>query len=173
MTAMMALQPPEEAVLDEPRRAVRASHAMAAGVTKRQRRVAPSVQEQQDLFTGGQGLTDRGDQRWREKALSRRLVAAQIDRLNDRQQRATVTIGKVDAVVTLVLDIGERFERRCCRDENDGNAGERAAHHGHVAGVINYAVLLLEGAVMLLVDDDEAEFGKRREQCRACADHDP
>src|SRR5258708_35901103 len=39
--------------------------------------------------------------------------------------------------------------------------------------MIDDAVFLLEGAVMLLVDDDEAEFGKGQEQGRARADHHP
>ena len=34
-----------------------------------------------------------------------------------------------------------------------------AAHHGHVAGVIVNAVLLLVGLVVLFIDDDEAEIG--------------
>ncbi len=76
MTAMMTLQPPEEAVFDEPGRAVRTLHAMAAGMAERQRRVTPSVEEQQSLFTGGHGLADRVEQRRGKKTLSRRLVAA-------------------------------------------------------------------------------------------------
>ena len=45
------------------------------------------------------------------------------------------------------------------------------AHHRHVAGVIMRAVLLLVGLVVLLIDDDQAEFGVGQEQRRARADH--
>ena len=48
----------------------------------------------------------------------------------------------------------------------------RRAHHGHVAGVIGDAILLLVGAVVLLIDDDEAELRKGQEQRRARADND-
>ncbi len=40
------------------------------------------------------------------------------------------------------------------------------AHHRHVAGVVEDAVLLLVGGIVLLVDDDQAELAKRQEQRR-------
>ncbi len=46
-----------------------------------------------------------------------------------------------------------------------------AAQHRHVAGLVDDAVLLLEGALMLLVDHDQAEIGIGQEQSRAGADH--
>src|SRR3546814_17839341 len=48
-----------------------------------------------------------------------------------------------------------------------------AAHHRHVAGVVDHALFLLVRAVMLLVDDDEPEIGIGQEQCRPRADHHP
>ena len=46
------------------------------------------------------------------------------------------------------------------------------AHHRHVARVINDAVLLLVGAFVLLVDDDEPKVGEGQKQRRARADDD-
>ena len=47
-----------------------------------------------------------------------------------------------------------------------------AAHHRHVAGIVEDAVLLLVGRVVLLVDDDQSELVERQEQRRARAgDH--
>ena len=48
-----------------------------------------------------------------------------------------------------------------------------AAHHRHVAGIVEDPVLLLVGGVVLLVDDDQAELLERQEQRRACARHHP
>ncbi len=45
-----------------------------------------------------------------------------------------------------------------------------AAHHRHVARGIEDAILLLVGEVVLLIDDDEAEFAERQEQRGARAD---
>ena len=45
-------------------------------------------------------------------------------------------------------------------------------HHGEIPRVVAKAVLLLEGAVVLLVDDDDAEVVKRGEHSGAGADQD-
>ena len=46
------------------------------------------------------------------------------------------------------------------------------AHHGHVAGVIVHALVLLVGLVVFLVDDDQPEIRVGKKQRRARADHD-
>ena len=71
------------------------------------------------------------------------------------------------------IGVDPRLDRRRRRGEDDGEAGEMAAHHRHVAGIVEDAVLLLVGEVVLLIDDDEAEIGEGQEQRRARADHDP
>ena len=87
MAAMMAHQPAEQAMLDQPGGAVRAFEPMAALPAKRQRRVAPAIEEQHGLLARHQRLRDRGDQRWRQEALSARPVVPEIDQLDRRQAR--------------------------------------------------------------------------------------
>ena len=48
--AVMAIEPPAEAVLDQPRRALRTFDAVPAGAAQRQRRIAAPVEEQQRLL---------------------------------------------------------------------------------------------------------------------------
>ncbi len=60
---MMALQPPEIAVLNQPGCAVRTLHAKTAGIAQCQWRIAPTVQEQQRLLAL-QRLVDCAFQRW-------------------------------------------------------------------------------------------------------------
>ena len=52
-----------------------------------------------------------------------------------------------------------------------GACAEAGADHRHVAGVVDDAFLLLEGGLVLLVDDDQAEVGERQEQRGAGADN--
>ena len=59
------------------------------------------------------------------------------------------------------IDLG--LNRRCRRGEHDRDVGATRANHGHVAGVITHAVLLLVGRIVLLIDDDEAELGVGQE----------
>ena len=54
--AMVAVEPLAEAMLDQPRRALRAFDAVAAGAAQRQRRIAAAVQKQQRLLRLGQRL---------------------------------------------------------------------------------------------------------------------
>ena len=62
------------------------------------------------------------------------------------------------------------LHRRRRRAEHDHRAGLARAHHGDVARVIPRRLLLLVGAVVLLVDDDQAEAGDGREDRGAHAD---
>ncbi len=69
------------------------------------------------------------------------------------------------------LDVGDGFEARGGRDQDGGGVAQAGADHGHVAGVVDDAVLLLERGLVLLVDHHEAEVGERQEQRGAGADH--
>ena len=90
MAAMMALQPPEIAMLDQPGRAVRAFDTMAAGIAERQRRITPPVQEQQGLLSGGQGFLHRLLQPAADPATTRRAVVAHVHDLHRRQFGGTI-----------------------------------------------------------------------------------
>ena len=41
-----------------------------------------------------------------------------------------------------------------------------AAHHGHIAGIVENPVFLLVGRVMFFINDDQAEFAERQEKRR-------
>ena len=88
MAAMMADERAAKAMLDQPRRAIRALKAMAAGAAESQRRIAAAVEEQQRLFAARQSLLDAGDQAGRQPAPARRPLAAQIDGGEPRQRRS-------------------------------------------------------------------------------------
>ena len=66
----------------------------------------------------------------------------------------------------------QAFQRGCGRAEDNRNVFLAGAYQRQVAGVIAQAFLLFIGAVVLLVDDDQAGVFHRREQGRAGADDD-
>jgi hypothetical protein len=68
MAAMVAGEPRRQAMIDHPRRAVRALEAVAAIAAERQRRIAAPVEEQQRLLLGAPASRERLDQRRREPA---------------------------------------------------------------------------------------------------------
>ncbi|MPM68295.1 hypothetical protein SDC9_115226 [bioreactor metagenome] len=65
------------------------------------------------------------------------------------------------------------LQRRRGRAEHHRGLFELAPHHRHVPGGIARRFGLFVGAFMLLVDHDQTEVGKRGEQRRTGADHDP
>ncbi len=75
VAAMVANQPPLEAVIDQPGVAVRARHAVAAGVAQRQRREAAAVEEQQRLLAALERDLHRFGQSRRDEASARRPLA--------------------------------------------------------------------------------------------------
>jgi hypothetical protein len=68
--------------------------------------------------------------------------------------------------------VGPAFERRRRRTEDDFDGALAGTEDSQVARRIADAVLLFEGGVVLLVDDDQAELGQRREDGQAGAEHD-
>ncbi len=172
MAAMVALQASAETVLDQPGIAIRAFQTVAAGPAQGQRGIAAAVQEQQHLFAGLERLLHRPDQARRQPALALGRVAAQVDGADLGQHGLAEPVVQGHPAVAPRLDIGERFQRRRGRGEDDRNPAQRGAGDGHVAGLVEHAVLLLEGGLVLLVDDDQPEPRKGQEQRRAGADHD-
>ena len=76
VAAMMAGEDAAEAVVDQPGRAVRAGHAVAAGAAERQRRIAAAVEEKQRLLAASNRLGDRRDERRRQPAAALRRVCS-------------------------------------------------------------------------------------------------
>ena len=58
--------------------------------------------------------------------------------------------------------IDEAFQRRRGAGQHHRAVLDPRPHHRHVAGVIDGAVLLLEGLFVFFIDDDQAQFGKGR-----------
>src|SRR5690242_15993373 len=82
--AVMADELTLEAVIDQPRIAVRAVEAKAASAAQRERRVTAAIEEQQRLLAPLQrGLHDAGKAR-RDEAAARRAFALQVDGFNRR-----------------------------------------------------------------------------------------
>ena len=69
-----------EAMVDQPRIAVRAGEAEAAGAAQRQRRIAAAVEEQQRLLAALQRSLDGLGEPRRDEAPARRAFAGEVDR---------------------------------------------------------------------------------------------
>ncbi len=74
--------------------------------------------------------------------------------------------------VAATVGIDDGFQRGRGRRKDDREFSDRAIEHGHVAGVVGDAVILLVGAFMFLIDDDEAQLFPRQEKGGAGADDD-
>ena len=172
VAAVVALQPPLRPVLHQPGGAVRAAHPVAAVAAERQRRVAAAVQEQHRLLAARERLADRLDQHRAEEAPALRRPGAQVDRLDRRQPGPAVALRQAQRGVAPALHVVERLQARRRGNQHAGGAGQPRPHHRHVAGVVDHAVLLLEGGLVLLVHHHEAEVGEGQEQRGAGADHD-
>ena len=92
VAAMVADQPPLEAVIDQPGIAVRAGHAMTAGVAQGQRRKAAAIEEQQRLLLALQRDLHRLGQARRDEASARRRLAPQIDGFDRRADAGRRTV---------------------------------------------------------------------------------
>src|SRR5512134_1337209 len=87
------------AVLDEPRVAVRAAHAVAAGAAERERRVTTPVEKQERLFVAGDRLADLALELRRDPALLRRSFGAQVDRFKRRDGAAAEPLGQREPLI--------------------------------------------------------------------------
>ena len=168
---MVAVEGAGEAVLHQPGAAIRAVEAVTAGATERERRVSPPVEEEQRLLAGVQGLGESHAQGRCQPGAARRRRLTQVDGLDRRQLCAAVPVRQALASVAAILDVDHRLQRRRGRCQHDRAALEAGAHHRHVAGVVDDAVLLLEGGVVLLVDHDETETAEGQPERRASTDH--
>ena len=167
---MMAQEASGKAVLDQPGGAARALEAMAAGAAQSQGRVTAAIEEQKRLLAGLEGRGELAHQRRRQEMPALDALAAQIDEPHDGKLGRRVAARQRDALVAAARDIDHCFERRGGRDQDDRDVGQRGAQHRHIAGLVDDPVLLLVGGIVLLVDDDQPEFGEGQEQRRTGAD---
>ena len=75
-------------------------------------------------------------------------------------------------VVLAGSGIVQGLQRGGGRAEQDRDASAMSPHHRQIPRMVAKAILLLERAVMFLVDDDDAEVVKRGEHRRTGADQD-
>lgn len=81
-------------------------------------------------------------------------------------------MGQAQQLVAAFGGVMQRLQRRRGTAEDDRYPFPAGAHHGQIAGVVAKTVLLLEGVVMFLIDDDQARVLQRGEDGRARADDD-
>src|SRR5690606_21576722 len=97
-------------------------------------------------------------------------ILRQVDADDLGQFCSAIAAGQLDLLIAAQLHLMARLNGWRGGGENDRAFLEEAAHHRYVAGMVAYALLLLEAGLMRLVDDDEAEIGEGHEQRRARTD---
>jgi hypothetical protein len=75
--------------------------------------------------------------------------------------------------IAALLGVPQALQRRRGRGQHHQRPLDLGAGHGQVAGLVDEALLLLERAVVLLVDHHQPQLAERQEQGRAGPDHDP
>ncbi len=146
---------------------------MAAGAAEGERRVAAPVEEQERLLAARERRLDPGDRLRRQPAAARRPLAFQVHGRDVGQGRRAEPARQPQPAIAPGLGVDPRLDRGRGGGEHDRRLLEPRAHDAHVAGVVDDAVLLLVGALVLLVDDDQAEIGEGQKQRRARPDDRP
>ena len=169
--AVMAAQRAAHLMHHHARGAASAARSPAAGLAGEHRRVAAPIDEHQALLVLFESRFYCGEERCRQTLLDRGLP--QVDRANRRQSRARHgALGELEALVATRLPVVPGLKRRRCATEDRRAAGELRAVHRDVSRRVAQALLLLERAVVLLVDHDERQSRQRREHREARAEHD-
>ncbi len=146
MAAVMADERGAEPVLDQPCGAVRALEPMAAGAAEGERRIAAPVEEQQRLLAALARRLHAGDRLLREPPSARRPFAPQVDRRDLGHGRCAEARGEPQPAIAAGLGVETRLQRRRGGGQHDRRLLEPRPHDRHVAGVVDDAFFLLEGA---------------------------
>ena len=156
--AMVAGEAARKAVLDQPSRTLRALEAVAASPAQRQGRIAAAVEKQQRLLAFRKCRRDFAHQQRRNPFADLGFVGPQINGPHFRKGLAGKARLQFQMPVASGAGIHHRLQRGRGGGQHHRNGAQRGAHHRHVAALIGDAVFLLEGAVVLLVDNDEAKI---------------
>ena len=140
---------------------LRALPRLAAGAAGEEVRPAAAV-EQHDRLA-------RARQRAARLGVQRVARAAHVEHAHGRQRARVDAVGQRAGAAARATSPGAAWR---CRTSSRG-AGAARALGGDGARVVARVALVLVGGVVLLVDDDQAEVGDRREHGRARADRDP
>ncbi len=174
--AIVATEPALALAMERQRdRAELAPRDRAARRADDTRREAAPVQKEDRLLLRFERLFDRAVQRKRQERVTARSRSdpPQIDELDLRQHGRLVRPRWELEPRELPLSAKHlRFERRRRRTEHGDGARAMRPEDSHVARVVARSLLLLERAVVFLVDDDETELLHGREKRRARANGD-
>ena len=154
------------------RGAAPAARDPAAGRAGQHRRVAAPVEEHQALLAALEPLAQRGEQRARtgRPATSRGACRRSA---HVGMASATARSRQFEQAVAPGLRVhGKGFQRGRGRAEHDRDVALLGAPDRDVARRIAQAVLLLEGGVVLFVDDDQLQARQRHEHRQPRAEHD-
>ena len=165
---VVATQPPVCVVEHEMRVAAPAVRDPAAGMAQQPGRVAAPVDEQERLLRAGLHLLDRFDEHVAQAVVEG--PRAQVDDVDARRRGAAGAARQYEVVVSAAPDVVDRLQRRGRAAEDDRRSGVPGAHHREVARGVAEPVLLLEGEIVFLVDDEEPRPRQRREDRGAGAD---
>ncbi len=141
----------------------------AAVVAQQGGGVAAPVEEQQDLTVLCHMGAHRREQRRGQRVLHG--LGAHVQGAQPRHGGAAGAFGQVQAPVAFAVCVVQGLQRGRRRAEHHRHLEPLRPHQGEVARRVAKALLLLEGGVVLLVDDDHAGMGERGEDRRPRADH--
>ena len=151
------------AVQDERDLAVGAQPHASAGAAGQEVRPAAAVEQQDPLATGMAQIRERHP----GLGVQRLVQAAHVQHLHGRHRPPVHPLRQAQATHRQhALGPGRR------RAEDEHRAGVAGAPAGDPARVVAGVALVLIGALVLLVDDDQAEIVDRREHGRARSDAD-
>ena len=153
--ALVAQEAFQKPVLDHPRIAVIAADLVATGPAQRDRRIAAAIDEQKRLFARRNTRVYRRLQRRRNPALRRQGFGAHIDGLHLGQHTGAKAVGQNQLLVFARLGIGPSFQTGRGRGQHHPRAANTGAQHGHIAGVINHAFLLLVRGVVFFIHHNQ------------------
>src|SRR5882757_9401884 len=100
-----------------------------------------------------------------------REVFAQVDDFDTGHGALLDARGEREQFVFSAARVMIRFEGRGGRAQQRGGIFHFCAHDGDVAAVVTGSFFLLVTALLLFIDDDEAEIFERRENCGTRADY--
>jgi hypothetical protein len=144
---------------------------VTAAAAHHEGREAAAVEEHDRLIARGQRLGQRGEERLRDQ-IGVGAERAQVDDRDLGQRPAGGPCHQRHQLVAPGGRRGVRLEAGRGRAEHAHRAGALRPHQRDVAAVVAHALVLLERAVVLLVDHDDAEVVHRREHRRARAHRD-
>jgi hypothetical protein len=174
MIAVMASQESSSAVKGEGNAAVGAMDEVATVATEEGGGIAPSVQQQQDLLSAAEAVTNPVLQEsGKNEALPRYLrLLAQIYHRDLGEHALPDTHWKREQPIRADLRTVKTFERRGSRAQENRTGPHVTPEQRHIPAMVSGRILLFIRGVVLFIHDDYPEAGQRGEDGRSGSDHD-